>query len=707
MRNRETEVLAPAGSYECLEAAVQAGADAVYLGGRQFGARAFAANFDREDLLRALEYVHLRGRKLYLTVNTLLKDREIEELEEYLMPFYREGLDAVIVQDLGVLDLVRERFPDLAVHISTQMTVTSEAGARFFKDRGATRIVPARELSLEEIRRMKEKSGLEMECFVHGAMCYCYSGQCLMSSLIGGRSGNRGQCAQPCRLPYRVEGGKQQDILSMKDLCALSLIPELIEAGVDSFKIEGRMKQPDYVWQVARMYRKYTDLYYARGKDGFRVDQKDLELLQGAYRRRGYCDGYYHRRNGREMISFQRPQGTQNEKIQIPREKNQEKINGILILSTGNRAKLELDHGEIHVEVEGDLVQQAQNQPLDRERVERQMRKTGDEPFCFQELKIRIEGEVFLPMQALNSLRREGIGRLKEAVLSAGRREPEAPAGEKKRESFPQEKASGFLVRVETRGQLEAALAAPGVGEIILDGLLTEETEEFLKDIKSRGKSLLFAMPHLFREDGTRRFETFYEGLARVCDGALIRNWESCQWLSDQGFDKKIYSDANLYGWNQRSRSFLAENGIWRATAPVELNRRELAWLGMEGTYLIIYGYLPVMLTANCIQKSGAGCSRAEGLLFLEDRQKKKFPVKNCCRYCYNIIYNCAPLDLVSLADEVESLDPAGLRIDLTFETKEEAERILKRCYRTFVLGEKDLPPEGEYTRGHFKRGVK
>lgn len=447
MRNRETEVLAPAGSYECLEAAVQAGADAVYLGGRQFGARAFAANFDREDLLRALEYVHLRGRKLYLTVNTLLKDRETEELEEYLMPFYREGLDAVIVQDLGVLDLVRERFPDLAVHISTQMTVTSEAGARFFKDRGATRIVPARELSLEEIRRMKEKSGLEMECFVHGAMCYCYSGQCLMSSLIGGRSGNRGQCAQPCRLPYRVGEGKQQDILSMKDLCALSLIPELIEAGVDSFKIEGRMKQPDYVWQVTRMYRKYTDLYYVRGKEAFQVDQRDRELLQGVYRRRGYCDGYYHRRNGREMISFQRPQGPLSEKIQIPREKTQEKINGILILSTGNRAKLELDHREIHVEVEGDLVQQAQNQPLDRERVDRQMRKTGDEPFCFRDLKIRIEGEVFLPMQALNSLRRrrdqqaEGSGPLSGAKRagSACQREKKRilPAGEGFRISGP------------------------------------------------------------------------------------------------------------------------------------------------------------------------------------------------------------------------------------------------------------------------------
>mgnify|MGYP000217084635 FL=1 len=187
------------------------------------------------------------------------------------------------------------------------------------------------------------------------------------------------------------------------------------------------------------------------------------------------------------------------------------------------------------MEVEGDLVQQAQNQPLDRERVERQMRKTGDEPFCFQDLKIRIEGEVFLPMQALNSLRREGIGRLKEAVLLAERREPEVSDREKKRESFPQEKASGFLVRVETRGQLEAALAAPGVGEIILDGPLTEEPEEFLRDVKSQGKGLVFAMPHLFREDAARRFGTFYEGLARVCDGALIRNWESRQWLFGPG----------------------------------------------------------------------------------------------------------------------------------------------------------------------------
>lgn len=213
----------------------------------RFGARAYAGNLDEEQYLRAIDEVHLQQRKIYMTVNTLLKDYELAELYEYLLPYYRQGLDAVIVQDLGVFSFIREVFPDLPVHVSTQMTVTGEYGAEFFGRKGATRIVPAREISLEEVRRMKERTGLEMECFVHGAMCYCYSGQCLMSSMIGGRSGNRGQCAQPCRLPYSVEGKKPQDLMSLKDLCTIEMIPDLIEAGIDSFKIEGRMRQPEYV----------------------------------------------------------------------------------------------------------------------------------------------------------------------------------------------------------------------------------------------------------------------------------------------------------------------------------------------------------------------------------------------------------------------------------------------------------------------------
>ena len=258
-------------------------------------------------------------------------------------------------------------------------------------------------------------------------------------------------------------------------------------------------------------------------------------------------------------------------------------------------------------------------------------------------------------MQALNSLRREGISRLKEAVLLAERREPEVPAREKKRESFPQEKASGFWSGWRQEGSLKRLLLRRAWERSFWTARLLKSRREFLKDIKSRGKALLFAMPHLFREDAAGRFGTFYEGLARVCDGALIRNWESRQWLSDQGFEKKIYSDANLYGWNQRSRSFLAENGIWRATAPVELNRKELtrAWDGRNVSY-----YIWVSAgDAHCqlYPEKRWGLQPRRGSSFLEDRQKKKFPVKNCCRYCYNIIYNCAPLDLVSLADEVES----------------------------------------------------
>lgn len=286
-RERKAEILAPAGSYESFRAAILAGADAVYAGGPRFGARAYAKNFSKEQMLAAIDEAHLHGRKFYLTVNTLLKEPEMAELFAYLEPFYNGGLDAVIVQDLGVFSFVRRWFPDMEIHVSTQMTVTGSEGAAFLKERGATRVVPARELSLEEVRRMKKETGMEIECFVHGALCYCYSGQCLMSSLIGGRSGNRGQCAQPCRLPYGANGEKRY-LLSPKDICTLDLIPDLIDAGIDSFKLEGRMKRPEYVAGVTGMYRKYTDLYLERGRAGYRVDETDPETVDGSVQPRRF-----------------------------------------------------------------------------------------------------------------------------------------------------------------------------------------------------------------------------------------------------------------------------------------------------------------------------------------------------------------------------------------------------------------------------------
>ena len=411
---RRVEILAPAGSIESLRAAVCAGADAVYIGGTRFGARAYAKNLSEEELLEAIDDVHIHGRRIYLTVNTLLKDAEIDQLYEYLLPYYLRGVDGVIVQDLGVLAYLRRYFPDLAVHASTQMTVTGADGAAFLKEKGVTRVVPARELSLPEIRKMKEQTGLEIECFVHGALCYCYSGQCLLSSMIGGRSGNRGQCAQPCRLPYRADGGKAADLLSLKDLCTIEMLPELIGAGIDSFKIEGRMKQPDYVYTVVQMYRKYADICLEAG-DGrqgkYAVTKADKEALLGAYQRRGYTDGYYKRHNGKDMISWQRPAALKEEE-QVQDYKLQEKINGNLILSPGSRAKLLLSCGECRAECEGETVQQALKQPLEAERVKKQMCKTGNTPFTFDKLEVQIEGQAFLTMQALKIGRASGRERV-------------------------------------------------------------------------------------------------------------------------------------------------------------------------------------------------------------------------------------------------------------------------------------------------------
>lgn len=299
MKDR-VEILAPTGSMECLKAAIAAGADAVYTGGALFGARAYAHNLTEEELLEAIDYVHLHGRRLYLTVNTLIKDREMEkQMYDYLLPYYRQGLDAVIVQDIGLFRFIRKHFPDLPIHASTQMTLTGVDGAKFLEKEGAQRIVTSRELSMAEVKKIADETELEIESFVHGALCYCYSGQCLFSSFIGGRSGNRGQCAQPCRLLYRTpEAKRPQYLLSLKDICTLELIPEMIESGIYSFKIEGRMKKPEYAAAVAFQYRKYADLYlkyyeecpaeedpaaYAMKK--YRVREEDRQMLLDLYNR--------------------------------------------------------------------------------------------------------------------------------------------------------------------------------------------------------------------------------------------------------------------------------------------------------------------------------------------------------------------------------------------------------------------------------------
>lgn len=304
------ELLAPAGSYETMLVAFNAGADAVYVGGQKFGARAFAGNFNEEELVRAINYAHMFDKKLYLTVNTLIKEEEFSQLYDYIKTYYEAGLDAVIVQDIGVLKFIAGNFTDLPIHCSTQMTITGEEfGEVLAENKSVTRIVTPRELNLAEIKKMYTVTGLEIESFVHGALCYCYSGQCLLSSIIGARSGNRGRCAQPCRLTFSNAEQKvdNKHLLSPKDLCTLEILPEIIETGVYSLKIEGRMKKPEYVASVVAIYRKYIDRYLKNGKKNYKVIQEDIDTLKDIYNRGGFTDGFYKRQNGSEMMTINRP----------------------------------------------------------------------------------------------------------------------------------------------------------------------------------------------------------------------------------------------------------------------------------------------------------------------------------------------------------------------------------------------------------------
>ena len=714
--NRDVEILAPAGSMECLRAAVAAGADAIYLGGTKFGARAYAQNLSEEDLVQAIEYVHIHGRKIYMTVNTLLKDRELNELYAYLLPYYKAGLDGVIVQDIGAVKFIGEYFPEMPVHASTQMTITNTLGADFLKRYGITRVVPARELSLKEIRDMKKQTGLEMECFVHGALCYCYSGQCLLSSMIGGRSGNRGQCAQPCRLPYQTEGKKPADLMSLKDLCTIDILPELIDAGIDSFKIEGRMKQPEYVYTVVKMYRKYADQYLklqkeGKGKSSYHVSEADKRELLATYQRRGYCEGYYYQHNGKDMVSLKRPKnGRDGSAEEKPWQdiKVQEKINGILTLSVGNRAKLTVSCGDVTVECIGQEVQAAQKQPLDPARIEKQMRKTGNTEFTFDNLEILIEGNVFLPMQALNELRREGIEELTEQIQMQYRRE-EAGCGMKTATAGFDSDADGVT---ETAGKKECCISASVQNKAQLDTAVNSKIryiylEEDVEFEREDGVQYFLAMPYIFRENTIKRYEKMYTEIEKKYDGILIRNWESYAWLKRHEYQKEIRSDYNLYIFNRKTKEELRRLGIARGTASVELNDRELARIGIEEQVFIAYGYQPVMISAGCIQKTSASCDGKGGVLSISDRYQKKFAVRRYCRDCYNVMYNSAPLFLADKAEEVHALAPAELRLDFTTESSGQVKEICHAYTLAFEKRCKTEPPMQDYTRGHFKRGVK
>lgn len=747
---KRAELLAPAGSFASLKAAVAAGADAVYMGGARFGARAYAQNADQDEMIAAIEYAHLHGCRLYMTVNTLFKENELGELYEYLLPYYKAGLDGVIVQDLGALSFIREHFPGIELHASTQMTITSVYGAKELKRLGCCRVVPAREVSLEEIRRIYDETGMDIETFVHGALCYCYSGQCLMSSLIGGRSGNRGRCAQPCRLPYRVyeqEKGTavnkedQKCVLSMKDLCTLDILPQILEAGVFSLKIEGRMKSPRYTAGVVRIYRKYLDRYLEYGSEGYYVEPEDKKELLDLFDRGGFTSGYYTRHNGRDMIALkEKPEFRETNKELfdfLDREyvetEKKEPVEGYAYLAEGLPSVLTLTCGDISVTVSGQEPQAAKNQPMTREKVIRQLGKTGATAFEFTELEAEVCGALFLPIQALNELRREGFEALTEAIHNQWRRKaPEAgevqngaDSGEKSSRAagcagpVPDESAGKrpmyLTVSAETGDQLSAALAVPEVRRICLDAssFQPERWAEFVQLIHQAGKECYLTLPHIFRTHAIGFFRTYRSCLEQAgFDGLLIRAFEEIQWMREEQISLSASFDASVYAWNHGAVHTLKEEQAAFITAPWELNSRELEPVfeacRREGlpAELIVYGRAPMMVSAQCITKTVKGCSKCPSLLWMKDRTGARLPVQNHCAFCYNTILNPLPVSLHGCADSVKRLAPEGLRLCFTIETGEETKAVLNAFAAESIRGENAEPPFTEFTRGHFRRGV-
>lgn len=766
--NRKVELLAPAGNYEAFLGAVNAGADAVYLGGNKFGARAYADNFSEEEICRAIHTAHFMGRKIYLTVNTLVKEQEFTELYDYLLPLYEAGLDGVIVQDIGVLCYIREHFKELSLHASTQMTLTGAGGASILKEWGVERIVPARELSLAEVRSIKEETGLEIECFIHGAMCYCYSGQCLFSSILGGRSGNRGRCAQPCRLPYQIyEGGNKINgvdyPLSLKDMCTISYIPQLIEAGIDSFKIEGRMKKPEYAAGVTAIYRKYIDLYETKGIAAYHVEEGDIRKLQSLYIRSELQNGYYERHNGREMITLHKPSYAGSDKILLEQtrsdyirepdkpsvkmqvelrvgepvclcitEENTAKTLYGKGVNTGSKHENNIVHeagSGISVTVYGNIVEPAKKMPLQQENIRKQMLKTGNSGVTASDCDVVMEDNVFLPVSALNDLRRKGVEAYEQQYimrqgLAVNRQLNEKPVSQMiKATRNHADSLHATDVSISTYDQLTESVNHVCRRIYIDSDLYLMQYDKIAACMEEHTHiEYYLALPYVLRARDKNYLHMLKKRVINhtAVKGFLIRNLEEFSYVRTFGTGYALVPDAGLYCYNVETIRFWS-NYCDEYTLPYELNGKEAGKLagfadaiGMR-TDMIVYSRIPMMITANCIRKTAGRCMPGSGLtrktktgteqtstfdghpvMYLKDRYGTDFPVEINCHHCYNVVYNSVPYSLHLQSDEVNKIGADIRRYDFTTETAKECRQILTGG--TF--------PYETYTTGHLKRGV-
>lgn len=707
MRNKDFELLAPAGSLEILKGVIESGADAVYVGGSMFGARAYANNFTEEELLEAIDFAHLRGVKVYLTVNTLIKNSEFSKLYDYLLPYYKRGLDAVIVQDIGVVKAIHEYFPSMEIHTSTQMTVTGADGVRFLSQFGVTRVVMAREVSLAEMKRIHEETGMELEAFVHGALCYSYSGQCLFSSILGGRSGNRGRCAQPCRLPYTVEGKKDEYILSLKDMCGIKALDKLHDAGVYSLKIEGRMKQLEYACGVVKYYRSYIDSKKP-------VNDADYDRIKALGNRCGFTDRYYFDHNGSDMVTYVKPNFVSNAAEPSP-EKRKLSIEGELVLREGEPGSLTVKRGDVTYKASIEPVSAALKAPLDKKAAIDRINKTGDTDFEFSHIKAQIGENVFVPNGALNKLRRDAISGLCDKLLKKYYRDDaryadissmcELPEHVVKSDSAHEDGAVNAkdyttICSCMTRAQLDTLISYDCFDVFYLDFDMYDRNtliQQFTDDVKcltKRNKKVYLMLPTIFRADSSDYFVSIAKELDKVSfEGFVVKNYEELYLTENLFTDKKIILDHNMYTFNDVSKSAFFEHGVSGDTVPLELNSKEIMHRNNIGSQMIVYGYYPLMTTANCVHKNTKGCDKKQKLIYLKDRYNKSFAVCNNCKECYNTIYNSLPTMLTKNIGKLKEAGIRSFRYSFTIETPKQIKAVMD-------------DKVAEYTNGHYKRGV-
>lgn len=704
MRNKDFELLAPAGNLEIFKGVIESGADAVYVGGSMFGARAYANNFTEEELLEAIDFAHLRGVKVYLTVNTLIKNSEFSKLYDYLLVYYKRGLDAVIVQDIGVVKAIHEYFPSMEIHTSTQMTVTGADGVRFLSQFGVTRVVMAREVSLAEMKRIHEETGMELEAFVHGALCYSYSGQCLFSSILGGRSGNRGRCAQPCRLPYTVEGKKDEYILSLKDMCGIKALDKLHDAGVYSLKIEGRMKQLEYACGVVKYYRSYIDSKKP-------VSDADYDRIKALGNRCGFTDRYYFDHNGSDMVTYVKPNFVSNAAEPSP-EKRKLSIEGELVLREGEPGSLTVKRGDVTYKASIEPVSAALKAPLDKKAAIDRINKTGDTDFEFSHIKAQIGENVFVPNGALNKLRRDAISGLCDKLLEKYYRNDARYADMSRLTALPEHVVKSDAAHDEaindytticscmTRAQLDTLIGYECFDVFYLDfDMYDRKTliQQFADDVKSltkRNKKVYLMLPTIFRADSSDYFVSIAKELDKVSfEGFVVKNYEELYLTENLFTGKKVILDHNMYTFNDVSKSAFFEHGVSGDTVPLELNSREIMHRNNIGSQMIVYGYYPLMTTANCVHKNTKGCDKKQKLIYLKDRYNKSFAVCNNCKECYNTIYNSLPTMLTKNISKLKEAGIRSFRYSFTIETPKQIKAVMD-------------DKVAEYTNGHYKRGV-